>query len=333
MLSVVSPFLSALSSLLCRVSRIRLLAAIVHASLITQLLWLSRLLVLHLGNGTTITDAANLSANPFNGNFKSFPAMVMLNGSAYSAVLGGTVNATAHNATQMMGVGVLDGSRNSVRGVRALSNYQAGIGVRGGLHNEIAYCDVGGEPGRLAGTRAIWSIATERNYVHHNHVHHAASHALDFDAYTASSVAWANLCEDNLEEGIFVEETAHDNVVTGNTCRRNKNGIGVYSMAVGPVKRNVIFGNTLEANTNYQMTVGGYGHDPDKHSESNVFFGNVAGGVEPGGAAFNVAHGTIQGDYWFGNALEAGEDTRMEFDTDTLPHDNAAVGIFQPGGE
>jgi hypothetical protein len=32
-------------------------------------------------------------------------------------------------------------------------------------------------------------------------------HALDFDAYTSSSSAYSNLCEDNGEEGIFVEET------------------------------------------------------------------------------------------------------------------------------
>ena len=40
-------------------------------------------------------------------------------------------------------------------------------------------------------------------------------------------------------EGIFVEETAHDNIIASNTCRRNKNGIGVYSNVVGPVKGNV----------------------------------------------------------------------------------------------
>ena len=55
---------------------------------------------------------------------------------------------------------------------------------------------------------------------------------LDFDAYTSNSVAWNNLCEDNKDEGIFVEETAHNNIIVGNTCRRNGNGIGVYSNGI-----------------------------------------------------------------------------------------------------
>ncbi len=59
-------------------------------------------------------------------------------------------------------------------------------------------------------------------------MHHSASHALDFDAYTSSSVAYNTTCEDNTAEGIFVEETANDNVVAGNTCRRNGDGIAVY---------------------------------------------------------------------------------------------------------
>lgn len=288
---------------------------------------LPSLLVLHL-NGS-ITDAANLTADPFNGDSKAFPGIVMLNGSQYSAIEGGTVNATAHPKTQMQGVAILQGHRNSLRGVRALSNWQSAIGVRGGSNNEIVNCDVGGDPkyGNIA-ARAIWSIATERNYVHHNYVHHADMHALDFDAYTASSIAWANTCEDNGAEGIFVEETSHDNVITGNICRRNRNGIGVYTLAVGPVTRNVFFGNQVEENTNNAITAGGYGHDPTKYSIGNVFFGNVASKVPEGNAAFNVAHGANKGDYWFGNAVQGGND---EFDLSKLPHNNSKVAIFQPG--
>ena len=58
-------------------------------------------------------------------------------------------------------------------------------------------------------TRCIWTLATSHALVHDNHVHHCSSHALDFDAYTSSSVAWNNLCEENGQEGIFLEETAH----------------------------------------------------------------------------------------------------------------------------
>jgi parallel beta-helix repeat protein len=88
-------------------------------------------------------------------------------------------------------------------------------------------------------------------------VHHAAAHALDFDAYTSNSVAYNNTCEDNTEEGIFVEETAHDNVVAANTCRRNGNGIAVYSNAVGPAANNFIVGNAVTDNNASGISSGG----------------------------------------------------------------------------
>lgn len=81
--------------------------------------------------------------------------------------------------------------------------------------------------------RCIWILATSRAMVHDNWVRNCSSHALDFDAYTSASAAYGNLCEDNREEGIFVEETASGNFVFNNTLRRNGCGIGVYSMAVG----------------------------------------------------------------------------------------------------
>ena len=68
--------------------------------------------------------------------------------------------------------------------------------------------------------------------VHDNHVHHCHSHSIDFDAGTQNSAGYNNLAEDNREEGIFVEETAHNNAIVNNTCRRNANGIGVYANAV-----------------------------------------------------------------------------------------------------
>ena len=76
----------------------------------------------------------------------------------------------------------------------------------------------------MSPVRAIWTLATSKAYVHHNHVHHSSSHALDFDAYTAESIAWENLCEDNKDEGIFVEKQ-HTTIGCMNTCRRNGNGI------------------------------------------------------------------------------------------------------------
>ena len=81
-------------------------------------------------------------------------------------------------------------------------------------------------------------------------------HAADFDAYTKNSMAYNNLCEDNGEEGIFVEETASFNVVINNTCRRNGAGISLYSNAVGPVANNFIVNNRVENNRGNGLSAG-----------------------------------------------------------------------------
>ena len=256
------------------------------------------LFVLRL-NGS-IVDAANLTIQ----QDSSALGLVLFNNTQYSSIQGGTVDATTHSTTQIQAVSVLNGVRNSVRSVRANSQFETAIGVRGGTQNEVAYCDAGGNANKMSPVRAIWTLATSKAYVHHNHVHHSSSHALDFDAYTASSIAWENLCEDNKDEGIFVEETAHDNVICMNTCRRNGNGIGVYSHTVGPVKSNVFFGNTVQNNTGNGITSGGMGHDSTLHSESNVFFENLAGGNNGNsGIEFNPLHGAVQQNYWFGTTL------------------------------
>ena len=157
----------------------------------------------------------------------------------------------------MQAVSLLNSRRSTVRRLRALSNWESAIGIKGGEQNEISYCDTGGTNVYPTLGRAIWLLATVSGYVHNCYVHHSLTHALDFDAYTSSSVAWNNLCEDNKAEGIFVEETAHNNVIASNTCRRNKNGIGVYSNVVGPVKGNIFFGNIVDGNYNFAMTAGG----------------------------------------------------------------------------
>ena len=160
--------------------------------------------------------------------------------------------------------------------------------------------------------------------MHDNHVHHSNSHALDFDAYTSSSVCFNNLCEDNADEGIFVEETAHDNVVAGNTCRRNNNGIGVYSMDVGPVANNVFIGNVVDDNVESGISAGGYGHDPRKHSEGNTFVGNQGSG---NGRGLNPMHGAVEGDFWISNVDTSSVGGSQWF---TVPTAKVNVTMFEP---
>jgi parallel beta-helix repeat protein len=240
---------------------------------------------LHL-NGS-LFDAANLTNSVLNNDTMKHPGMITLNQTSYSAVVGGVVNATINPGTQMHGISLVFSDHSSVQHVRAVGhwNYGSAVTIFGGSKNEVSYSDTGGDEFKTTLGRGIWALATSHAYLHHNHVHHCAKHSLDIDAFTSSSVCWSNLCEDNLQEGIFVEESSHDNVIVDNTCRRNKNGIGVYTLDVGPVKNNMFFGNTLEDNSLNGITAGGYGHNGTKHSDSNVFFSNVADGNNKGSGA------------------------------------------------
>lgn len=117
-----------------------------------------------------------------------------------------------------------------------------------------------------------------------------------------------------------------------NTCRRNSNGIGVYSNAVGPVANNVFINNRLYDNRNYGLTAGGYGHAPDKMSFGNVFAANVVsnnGLGNPRGVAngqINPAHGAVSLDYWTANEVGG----PVEYDTMYLPKNSSALMIFEP---
>lgn len=282
-------------------------------------------------NGS-ISDAANFTfgATKHSAAVPSeFAALVTMNSTWYSAVIGGTYDSTRHLSTQAQAITIVSGNRNTIRQVRARSHFSSAIGIYQGSTNEISGCDVGGDSETSISARGIWTLATERSLIHNNRVHHCASHALDFDAYTSFSVAYSNICESNGEEGIFVEETAHDNVIASNLCRKNRNGIGVYSNAVGPVARNMFVGNIVEDNDGYGITCGGYGHDPTKHSERNTFVANDAVGNLAAG--FNPMHGSVFGDFWIGNrySSEGGNGVGGP-KWSVVPNANANTSSFDP---
>jgi hypothetical protein len=126
----------------------------------------------------TLRPAANLSKLT-----SRFTAMVEMRKSTFSAVLGGTYDASTlpvHNKSithGYMAISIIGGSRNAIRSVRAIANNSDSIlGVNQSPHAEIANCEVGGSSvlGMMQ-TRCIWSLATSRALVHDNHVHHCST--------------------------------------------------------------------------------------------------------------------------------------------------------------
>jgi hypothetical protein len=283
---------------------------------------------------STFVPAANLSVAKTN----RFDAMIMMKGVSYTAVLGGTFDGSSlppHDQNSSFGLMALSitggGGHNAIRGVRALSNNSDSIiGINQSPHAEVANCDVGGSVDVMLQTRCVWTLATDHALVHDNHVHNCSKHALDLDAYTSESVAYSNLCEGNGQEGIFLEETAARCSLFNNTCRWNENGIGLYTLDVGPVADNFVLGNTMVENRRYGLSVGGLGgEDETKRSTRNVFATNYIArnnldqsptqwGDAPV-SQVNPVHGGVSGDYWTNNVVENGGvegAPKMEYDGD-----------------
>jgi len=278
------------------------------------------------GTGLTLTLAPNLTRV----DVPRFTGMVMLLNSTLSAVLGGTYDASSQPAPLMgsrgyQAITMVGGQgKHAVRNVRALANNSdAAIGVHNCPHAEVSYSDVGGDE-RLTG-RCIWALATRRALIHHNLVRNCSSHSLDLDAYTSGSAAFSNLLLDHGQEGIFVEESASGNLVFNNTVSRAATGIGVYSNVAGPVSNNMIIANTLRDN-GQGLSAGGYGHDPNKLSERNLFASNLLeGNGDHNHGQIDPAHGAVSGDYWTANQLLG-----SGFPYTHQPTDYSAVTIFDP---
>jgi len=294
----------------------------------------------------SLSPAANLSMV----GTPRFAAMVQLNNTRFSAVIGGTYDASSLPKTSddnesrggYMALSITGGAYNAIRSVRAMANNSDSIiAINQSPHGEVADCVVGGDDGDLGllQTRCIWTLATSQALVHDNHVKYCAFHALDFDAFTSNSAAYNNFCEQNGQEGIFLEESAEQNVLVNNTCQNNENGIGVYSNAVGPVANNFVLNNVLVNNRRNGLTAGGLGDTEAKISLQNIFASNhIAGNAwdrsdTPWGPApksqVNPAHGATSGDFWSDNTIIG--DNRYE--EGNIPENASLLVIFEPEQE
>ena len=274
--------------------------------------------------------------------------MVQMNNTMFSSVIGGTYDASSlpqhgSDVYGYMALSITGGSMNSIRSVRAMANNtDSCIGINQASHSEVSDSVVGGDGGEKDGGigmlsgRCVWALATSQALVHDNHIKYCGMHALDFDAYTSHSVAYNNLCEFNRQEGIFLEETADHCVITNNTCQNNGNGIGVYTLEVGPVANNFIINNIVKNNRRNGLTAGGYGKDNTKMSLQNTFASNLVAGnawdqsdTEWGPAPtaqVNPAHGAVSGNFWVSNVIKGGE----RYDETYVPKDASSLAVFEP---
>ncbi|GMH87316.1 hypothetical protein TrVE_jg2234 [Triparma verrucosa] len=299
---------------------------------------LPSLFVLELSPVAKILPAKNLTLE----GSERFAALVQMNNTVFSSLIGGTIDATSVDVTDpekgYMAVSITGGSKNAVRNVRAMANNSFSvIGVNESPHAEVSNSIVGGDADTgMLQTRCIWTLVVSNALVHDNRVSYCSMHALDFDAYTSSSVAWNNHCDHNGQEGIFLEESADHCVLFNNTVINNENGISVYSNEVGPVQSNFILNNLIKNNRRNGLSSGGNGKDASRKSFQNIFSMNhvegnawdqsdTAWGPAPK-AQVNPAHGDVDGDYWTSNVVVG--DVRYEDGSELGDADQLA--IFEP---
>ena len=295
-----------------------------------QTLLLPSLFVLRLDTydaNTSLSIAANASTTDSSEEIPN--GLIGLNGVSYSAVIGGRLDARANVDFMYEAIRIFNGGHNSIRRVSVTGSvfeaWKSMVTVKGGTRHEIADStfDGVGQAGRC-----VWTIATSAALVHDNTIQGCTGHALDFDAYTSSSAAWNNLVQDTGPEqgqGIFVEETASGNFIFNNTLRRNFNGIAVYSLDVGPVIGNIIANNVVEDSIAHGFSSGGGNDDPSKHAEKNIFVSNTARNNAQGD--FQIAHGTVVGDYWVANKAAEGDEITWAGNN---PMNSNNVSVFEP---
>ena len=125
--------------------------------------------------GSTIKPAANLSLE----NTTTFTALVELADVHFSAVVGGTIDASSlpQSASDYpyrrgyQAVAIKGGSNNAVRHVALrANNSDSAVGINESPYGEIAHCDIGGGPGGQGMTRGrcVWCLATSHALVHDN---------------------------------------------------------------------------------------------------------------------------------------------------------------------
>ena len=135
-------------------------------------------------------------------------------------------------------------------------------------------------------------------------------------------------------QGIFVEETASSNFVASNTCRRNREGIAVYSNVVGPVSNNFIVGNAVTDNQVSGVSAGGTNTDSDqtKISQENVFLANH--GANNGQGMYpKKGKDAVKGDYWVSTSDDvytADGNEGMWYMPPSGAGVNKMVSMFQP---
>ena len=159
------------------------------------------------------------------------------------------------------------------------------------LGGEVANCEI-----KNASTRAIWTEKVNRVAIHGNVITDAYAHTIDFDAFSASSIAYNNTVSGSRQEAVFIEQgasyiTVGDNDLgPGNGC-----GVAVYNNAINSpthghvIARNRVFGNARGISVGSTATRSG-APDEDVLVAGNILWDNGGQGIHTNGAQVDTIY-------------------------------------------
>jgi parallel beta-helix repeat protein len=246
-------------------------------------------IVLHL-NGTFTVGASplRLSSN----------TSVLLNGtiqidSATTATAAITASANGQTRISISG-GVIDGGgRTRKNGIAistasmvqvdqvTLQNFGAANPRVGG--SDVIHFDHGATPYVVTrsyinggAARGIWlQLSGQKSLISDNEVTNVNQDGVDCDSSTFGAVVKFNYCHDLVRYGVFIEQSAKNNLALGNICNNDSRDINVYNNSDtprGPTQFNSIVANSLLGHNGLRN---GAISIPSVVSSHNFFFNNT----------------------------------------------------------
>lgn len=124
--------------------------------------------------------------------------------------------------------------------------------------------------------RGIWlQLSGQKSLISDNEVTNVNMDGVDLDSSTFGAVVKFNYCHDLVRYGVFIEQSAKNNLALGNICNHDQRDINVFNNSVTPrqpTQYNSIIANSLLGNNGLRN---GGGSDPTVVTSHNFFFNNV----------------------------------------------------------
>jgi parallel beta-helix repeat protein len=223
----------------------------------------NNVIVLHLNGAFTVgSSPLTLSANTcvlLNGTIQvtsSTTASAVIRGDSQTriSISGGVIdggNRTGRNAIHISNSSMVQVDRMTLRNFGPATPRAGGSDIihfsGGSTPYVVTRCFLNG-----GSARGIWlQLNGPKSVISDNEVTNCNQDGVDCDSSTRGCVAKFNYCHDLVRYGVFIEQSASNNVALGNICNNDGRDINLFNNSDtprGPVQRNTVAFNCLLGN-------------------------------------------------------------------------------------